>query len=78
VAIDRARFYAVTDEKIEGPDTLRNVTREDVEWFINVAGPNYKGDSPALVPLTGAKTRDRDESGLGIWLPLSARPEASR
>ncbi|MGA7487904.1 MAG: DUF3987 domain-containing protein, partial [Xanthobacteraceae bacterium] len=42
VAIDTARFYAVTDQRLDGsPMGLRTVAFADVEWFVREAGPSY-------------------------------------
>ena len=42
VAIDTARFYAVTSKRLQdGPESLRTVSFSDVSWFIQEAGPNY-------------------------------------
>ena len=42
VAIDTARFYAVTDQRLENsPEHFRLVSFADVEWFIAEAGPRY-------------------------------------
>ncbi len=42
VAIDTARFYAITEQRLDDcPESLRLVPYADVEWFIKVAGPNY-------------------------------------
>jgi putative DNA primase/helicase len=42
VAIDTARFYAVTGNRLQdNPESLRTVSFSDVSWFIQEAGPNY-------------------------------------
>ena len=42
VAMDTARFYAVTGKRLQGcPEILRTVAIADVQWFIQEAGPNY-------------------------------------
>ncbi len=42
VAIDRGRYYAVTDDQLEDtPDTMRVVDVEDIRWFVEEAGPRY-------------------------------------
>jgi Family of unknown function (DUF5906) len=42
VAIDTARFYAVTGARLQdSPESLRTVSLSDVSWFIEEAGPNY-------------------------------------
>jgi AAA domain len=65
IAIDRARYYAVTGWQVEGvPTTLRRVTVDDVKWFIEVAGPAYMrahGSADA-----GARRRDESTSGYGF------------
>jgi hypothetical protein len=42
VAIDTARFYAVTNQHLKGsPKNFRLVPFSDAEWFIKQAGPHY-------------------------------------
>ena len=42
VAMDTARFYAVTGKRLQdSPEILRTVAIADVQWFIQEAGPNY-------------------------------------
>jgi len=41
IAIDTARFYAVTEQRYSKQDEFRLVPYTDVEWFIKVAGPKY-------------------------------------
>ena len=42
VAMDTARFYAVTGKRLQdSPKILRTVAIADVQWFIQEAGPNY-------------------------------------
>ena len=42
VAMDTARFYAVTGKRLQdSPEILRTVAIADVQWFIEEAGPNY-------------------------------------
>jgi putative DNA primase/helicase len=68
MAIDRARFYAVTDECLDGvPPTLRTVEVSTVRWFIEELGPHYlKSHKPASNHGTRTReTRIRDESGSG-------------
>jgi hypothetical protein len=63
IALDRARYYAVTDELVEGPETFRVVPVEDIRWFIAEAGPRFQqrhrqpGDERNPI---------RDESGSGF------------
>jgi putative DNA primase/helicase len=69
VAIDTARFYAVTAQRLEtSPVELRVIPFSDVEWFVTVAGVNYlarhykangKGGG------NGSAPHQRDESGSG-------------
>jgi hypothetical protein len=40
VAIDTARFYAITEQKFDDRG-FRLVPFADVKWFVEVAGPNY-------------------------------------
>jgi hypothetical protein len=61
IAIDRARFYAVTGERLDHvPDLLRSVEIDDVRWFLEEAGPAYK-----LLHGVGSNEQRRDESGSG-------------
>ena len=76
VAIDTARFYAVTDERLEGYSKLRWVPFEDVEWFVKVAGPKYLAtqksgnghgfaETVTSINATHAGVKQRDESRSG-------------
>ncbi|MGI8851890.1 MAG: AAA family ATPase [Methyloceanibacter sp.] len=65
IAIDRARFYAVTDNGLDDtPETLRRVPVDDVRWLVEEAGPRFliryqTTDNEA------STTRTRDNSGSG-------------
>ena len=77
IAIDRARFYAVTGEQLDGtPETLRHVTVENVRWFVEEAGPRYLQQYRPTDNET--TTRSRDESGSGIRISLPARLQEAR
>jgi putative DNA primase/helicase len=67
VAIDTARFYAVTGHQLQdSPEQLRTVKFSDVEWFIKVAGPNYLAQQKASNGSSnGSGHHQRDESGSG-------------
>ena len=72
VAIDTARFYAVTGQRLESsPEELRRVAFRDVEWFIKEAGPRYleaqkhgNGGDP-FAQYGESHTTQHDESGSG-------------
>jgi hypothetical protein len=65
IAIDRARFYAVTGEQLDDtPELLRTVTVDDVRWFIETAGPRFLQRYKATNN-ESASTKPRDESGSG-------------
>jgi putative DNA primase/helicase len=70
MAIDTARFYAVTDQRLEDyPETFRLVPFSDVAWFLKTAGPNYLAaaqQSKNAFEASGDRQRaDRDQSGSG-------------
>jgi hypothetical protein len=67
IAIDRARFYAVTDQRLpDVPKTLEVVSVEDVRWFIEQAGPQYQRLHGVHRRNNGSRrSRDRDESRSG-------------
>jgi hypothetical protein len=62
IALDRARYYAVTNNAIAGLDRFRVVGVEDIRWLIKDAGPafcaKYGGGD-------GSTKKPRDESGSG-------------
>ena len=77
VAIDRARYYAVTDEQLDDtPETLRNVSVDDVRWFVEEAGPRHL--QRHKLPDNIATIRPRDESGSRIRIPLPGRLQETR
>jgi hypothetical protein len=61
MALDRARFYAVTGEYLEDAQRLRPVDVETVRWFIREAGPRFLQLHRPANEVAGA----RDESGSG-------------
>ena len=75
VAIDTARFYAVTGRHLDGaPEGLRTAPYADVEWFIGEAGPAYLArqrsngrvngsDADLFENLGDEQCPDHDESG---------------
>jgi putative DNA primase/helicase len=64
IALDWARFYAVTEDRSEyASEALNTVSVADIRWLIEEAGPRFKrlynrNDN-------GAATTTRDESGSG-------------
>ncbi len=58
IALDRARYYAVTGKWLEGFDRLRVCTVDDVRWLIEEAGPEFKRQHSAtderVAPSTAA------------------------
>jgi hypothetical protein len=61
MAIDTARFYAVTDQILENSsEELRHVPFAAVEWFIKVAGPSHLFRNQQQ-----QQQQERDESGSG-------------
>jgi putative DNA primase/helicase len=72
-AIDRARFYAVTGDYLNGvPETLRTVAVADVRWFIEKAGPAYQ-----RLHGVGGKRRGRDQTGSGHGFQFMAARKAA-
>jgi uncharacterized protein DUF3987 len=71
IALDTARFYAVTGEHLNKATPIRLVPFADVEWFITEAGPNYlqlqrSGNGKNFFEARGDEQHgERDESGSG-------------
>jgi hypothetical protein len=66
VAIDTARFYAVTAQRLENsPVELRVIPFSDVEWLITVAGLNYLARQRKSNGIGASAGNGRDESGSG-------------
>ena len=66
MAIDRARFYAVTGDQLDDtPETFRTVEIDDVRWFIEQAGPNFLRRFKKATTSARAEDPVRDESGSG-------------
>jgi hypothetical protein len=66
VAIDTARFYTVTAQRLENsPVGLRVIPFSDVEWFISVAGVNYLARQRKFNGIGVGAGNGRDESGSG-------------
>src|SRR5262245_30935943 len=70
VALDIARFYAVTGERFGGSKSLRRVEFSDVEWFLIEVGPAYlaqerQGNGHAKNDPYSTLGPDWDESGSG-------------
>jgi len=66
IAIDWGRFYAVTSEILENvPETFSTVRVEDVEWFLNTAGPHYQELHGVSGGGGGQNHAGRDDSGSG-------------
>ena len=42
IALDTARFYAVTDEPYGKPRSIRTVRLADAQWLLEVIGPQYQ------------------------------------
>ena len=60
MAIDRARYYAVTGEHVpDTPDTFSVVPLEDVRWFIETAGPRFLQRYKATTNDESASTKPR-------------------
>jgi hypothetical protein len=73
IAIDRARFYAVTNDPLENvPETLRIVEVGDVRWFLEEAGPHYQEIHGVNSSNSSERRRGRDESGSGYGLRFMA------
>ena len=71
VAIDTARFYAVTGYRLkDSPEDLRTVPFSDVEWFIKEAAPNYlarhKASNGQEQQSSFAGCADKSGSGYGF------------
>jgi putative DNA primase/helicase len=67
IAIDRARFYAVTENILQGvPKTLRLVPLEHVRWFVGQAGPQYQRLHGVHRSDDGPRSRDESRSGYGF------------
>jgi hypothetical protein len=81
VALDTARFYAVTDQRLKGcREQFRLVSFADVKWFVEEAGPNYlarqAGNGAARHAGNGHdhhRARVNSGSGFGIRFFMSCR-----
>ena len=74
VAIDRARFYAVTDERLEGaPETFRVVRLKDVRWLVEEAGPAFLKRYGKNADEKGTKSRDESGSAYGFHFMLDCK-----
>ena len=71
IAIDRARFYAVTGDKLKGSVSLRVVDVSDVRWFVEDAGPEFQ----RLHHPAGAHIRDQSGSGFGFRFFASCKKQ---
>jgi hypothetical protein len=70
VAIDTARFYAVTEQRLSGsPEHFRLVPFDDAEWFITGVGPHY------LEQQKSGNGRDESGSGYGFRFMRDRRVE---
>jgi hypothetical protein len=66
MAIDTARFCAVTEQRLEDyPEGLRLVPFVDVEWFLKTAGPDYLAAAQQSAFANNQQHVDRDNSGSG-------------
>jgi hypothetical protein len=69
IALDRARYYAVTDDRLENvPETLRLVSVEEVRWLLQEAGPQFLarlGKQQQSQSSASHKQDERDESDSG-------------
>jgi RecA-family ATPase len=70
VAIDRARYYAVTDKPVQRvPETLTTVSLDVIQWFMTQAGPTYQrehGKGGEAGDDAGSHARDESGSGYGF------------
>jgi hypothetical protein len=78
IALDRARFYAVTDDRFNGsPKTLRTVPVDDIRWLIEEAGPNFLAYYNKSKPVDGSSRsrdeRDQTRSGAGCRFMIARR-----
>jgi hypothetical protein len=64
LALDRARYYAVTENR-HGPTTLRKVDIADVRWLVENAGPAYMKSQSGDETKPDSTSNVRDESGSG-------------
>jgi hypothetical protein len=70
VAIDTARFYAVTEQRLDGsPEYFRLVPFDDAKWFITKVGPHY------LEQQKSSNGRDESGSGYGFRFMRDRRVE---
>src|SRR5262249_39297122 len=65
VALDRARYYAVTGRWLEGARRFRTVPVADVRWFIEQAGPRFQHMHRPADSTERHPTRDESGSGYG-------------
>jgi len=75
VAIDTARFYAVTGQRLDGtPEHFRLVPFADVAWFVEEIGPRYRRE--AFEAAADQQSADRDQSGSGFGFRFMVRCHA--
>jgi hypothetical protein len=79
IAIDAARFYAITERHLKGtPRTFRTVAVEDVRWLIRQAGPAFQaanGKDKSTTERTTKGTRDESGSGHGFRFMRDCKAE---
>jgi hypothetical protein len=68
IAVDRDRFYAVTDCRLKDwPKTLSTVQVEDIRWLIEDVGPRFlENHGSSNRRAEGTRTRDESGSGYGF------------
>jgi AAA domain len=76
IAVDRARFYAVTDDRLEG--WLRVVPVKAIRWLVQQAGPDFLARFGCIESAQAEARRGRDESGSGYGYRYFAGCKALR
>jgi hypothetical protein len=65
IALDRARYYAVTDSTLVGLDRFRVVSVEDIRWLVQEAGPAFLAKYGKAGESDGKPRQGRDETNSG-------------
>jgi putative DNA primase/helicase len=77
IAIDRLRYYAITERLLDGSrETFRIVDVDDIRWFFEEGGPQYQRDH-GITPKADKQEHDgRDDSGSGHGFRFIAKWKA--
>jgi P4 family phage/plasmid primase-like protien len=73
IALDCARYYTVTNERLDGPETFAIASVDDVRWLLEECGPQFKQHhAPPRNDGEVPKQTGHDESGSGYGFRFMA------